>query len=251
MRLEGKVALITGGGTGLGLATARLFAREGARVAICGRRPEVLRQAAEQVGGDCLVLPADAAEEAQMRGAVDAAVARFGRLDALVHAAGVQVRRADLADTTLAAFEAALRGNLTSAFLASREAARAMGEGGGSIVLIGSTAGVVGTSLRLSYSAAKAGMQGMVRQMSLSLGRRGVRANLIAPGLILTDMTRDILGGLPEERLSALVASFPIPRLGRPEDIAEAALWLASDGSSWVTGLTIPVDGGFSSTRAI
>ena len=126
-----------------------------------------------------------------------------------------------------------------------------MGEGGGSIVLIGSTAGVVGTSLRLSYSAAKAGMQGMVRQMSLSLGRRGVRANLIAPGLILTDMTRDILGGLPEERLSALVANFPIPRLGRPEDIAEPALWLASDGSSWVTGLTIPVDGGFSSTRAI
>jgi NAD(P)-dependent dehydrogenase (short-subunit alcohol dehydrogenase family) len=81
--------------------------------------------------------------------------------------------------------------------------------------------------------------------------RRRPVGPLIAPGLILTDMTRDILGGLPEERLSALVANFPIPRLGRPEDIAEAALWLASDGSSWVTGLTIPVDGGFSSTRAI
>ena len=250
MRLAGKVALVTGGGTGLGLATAALFAREGANVAIAGRRLDVLEAAAAEIGHGCLAIPADASDPTQMAAAVDAAVGRFGRLDALVHAAGVQVQRAELAEVTLEAFEATLRGNLTSAFLASREAARAMTEGG-SIVLIGSVAGVTGTSLRLSYSAAKAGMQGMVRQMARSLGRRSIRANLVAPGLILTAMTADILAGLPQDRVDGLVANFALPRLGQPDDIAYACLWLASDEASWVTGLTIPVDGGLSSVSNV
>jgi NAD(P)-dependent dehydrogenase (short-subunit alcohol dehydrogenase family) len=248
--MKDKVALVTGGGTGLGLATAKLLAAEGAKVAISGRRADVLRQATLEIGFGALSLPADASDEAAIRSVVDEVVARFGRLDALVHAAGVQVQRAELQEAQLAAFEATLRGNLTSAFLASREAARAMREGG-AIVLIGSVAGVLGTPMRLSYSAAKAGMQGMVRQMALSLGPRGVRANLIAPGLVLTAMTQDILADVPEEELQRIRGSFPLRRLGRPEDIANAALWLVSDEASWVTGLTIPVDGGFSSTKSL
>lgn len=250
MRMKDKVALVTGGGTGLGLATAKLLASEGAKVVISGRRAEVLREAAAEVGFGALALPADAADEGEIRGVVDETVTRFGRLDVLVHSAGVQVQRAELPEAQLADFEATLRGNLTSAFLASREAARAMHRGG-AIVLIGSVAGVLGTPRRLSYSAAKAGMQGMMRQMALSLGPRAIRANLIAPGLILTAMTRDILAGIPEEELQRISGSFPLRRLGRPEDIAYAALWLASDEASWVTGLTIPVDGGFSSAKSL
>jgi NAD(P)-dependent dehydrogenase (short-subunit alcohol dehydrogenase family) len=250
MRMRDKVALVTGGGTGLGLASAKLLAREGAQVVLCGRRAEVLARAASEVGHDCIGLPADAADEAAIRGVVDETVARFGRLDVLLHAAGVQVQRAELPDVRLDAFEATLRGNLTSAFLASREAARAMRQGG-SIILLGSVAGVVGTTMRLSYSAAKAGMQGMVRQMALSQGPRGIRVNLVAPGLILTAMTQDILGKLSEAEMQRLADGFPMRRLGRPEDIAHAVLWLASDEASWVTGLTIPVDGGISSTRPI
>ena len=250
MRLANRCALITGGGTGLGLGIARSFVGQGARVAIAGRRRHVLEEAAIGIGPDVLVVPADASDEAQMRAAVDAVVARFGRLDILVHSAGVQVARTDLLDTELDAFEATLRGNLTSAFIASREAARVM-PAAGSIVLVGSVAGLIGTPQRLSYTAAKSGMVGLVSQAVRALGARGIRINLIAPGYVPTAMTADVLGGLSGEERERVLDAYPLHRLGEVKDIANAAVYLASDEASWVTGVILPVDGGFRAEKVV
>jgi len=250
MRLHGKTILVTGGGTGLGLAIAKLFAQEGANVAISGRREDVLAAAAGEIGPKVLAVTADASQPEAMRAAVAATVDRFGALDGLVHSAGVQVARTELLDTDADDFEATLKGNLTSTFVAAREAARVMPEGG-AIVLLGSVAGLIGVPGRLSYSAAKAGMVGLLRQSTRHLGARGIRINLIAPGYVLTAMTADVLAEISEQERQRILDAYPLGRIGQAEDVARAALFLASDESAWITGVVLPVDGGLSAEKPL
>lgn len=243
MRVKDKVAFITGGSTGLGLATAKLMRAEGAKVAIFARRPEVLEAAAKEIGAGTLAIAGDASEQDQVRAAVAKVKDTFGRLDIVVHSAGGNPERTNIEDTTLDGFRRTFELNTTSSFIVVQECLKAMGQGG-SIVLIGSTAGMMGSQIRTSYATAKAAMIGLTKQLSLTLGPKGIRVNLVAPGMIRTPLTAKLLDGLSNAEMSAMVASYPLGTLGHPDDIAYACLYLGSDEAKWVSGITLPVAGG-------
>ncbi|MSP67870.1 MAG: SDR family oxidoreductase [Alphaproteobacteria bacterium] len=241
VRLKDKVALITGGATGLGLATARRFAREGARLVLMGRRAAKIEAAAAGLGARAVV--GDSAVEADIERAVGAAQQDFGRLDILVSSTGNLAESRNVRETELAGFMESLNGNLVAPALAARAAARAMTRGG-AIVLIGSTSGLIGSQNRFAYATAKSGLVGMTRQMAVTLGRDGIRVNLVAPGLIPTEFNEGYRASLGAERLAAVTAAYPMGHLGDPDDIANACLYLASDEAKWVTGVILAVDGG-------
>jgi len=243
MRLEGKTAVITGGGTGLGLATAKLFRREGARIAITGRRADVLARAAAEIGGDTVVCPGDMADEAQVATAFKVAVDALGRIDILVHSAGGNPERKNIAEATVAGFRQTFEQNTTSSFLVVQAALPAMPKGG-AMVLIGSVAGITASQNRISYGTAKAAMIGMTRHLAYTLGPKGIRVNLVAPGMIRTDLTAPLLDAMPKAQLDQMMATYPIGHLGDPDDIAHACLYLASPEAKWVSGVVLPVDGG-------
>ncbi|MCC7273482.1 MAG: SDR family oxidoreductase [Alphaproteobacteria bacterium] len=243
MRAKGKVVFITGGSTGLGLATARAFHREGARVAILGRRPEVLEAAAGEIGAGVLAVPGDATSVEQIEAAVARIVESFGGIDVVVHSAGGNFERTNIEDTTLDGFRFTYEANTTSAFIVVQQSLKAM-KAGGSIVLIGSVAGMMGSANRMSYATAKAAMIGMTRQLALTLGPKGIRVNLVAPGMIRTPLTARLLDGMSNAEMDKMVATYPLGRLGDPDDVAYACLYLGSDEAKWVTGITIPVAGG-------
>ncbi len=243
MRLADKVALITGGGTGMGRATAELFHREGARVAIVGRRAQVLEEAARNIGSDVLCCPCDVGDESAVRDMVNEVTGRFERIDVLVHAAGVNPDRNDIAATDLETFQATMETSVTGAFLVARGAAAVMPPGG-AIVLIGSIAALSGLPSLFSITAAKGALHAATRQMARTLGKDGIRVNLVPPGLTRTEMTAARFDSMAEEAYAALIADHPLGRLGEPEDIAHACLYLASDEAKWVTGVILPVDGG-------
>lgn len=243
MRLADKVALITGGGTGMGRATAELFHHEGARIAIVGRRAQVLEEAARNMSGDVLCCPCDVIDENAVRNMVNEVIGRFERIDVLVHAAGVNPNRTDIAATDLETFHATMEASVTGAFLVAREAAPVMPRGG-AIVLIGSIAALRGLPTLFSITAAKGALHAATRQMARTLGKDGIRVNLVAPGLTRTEMTAARLDSMPQEAYAALVADHPLGTIGEPKDIAHACLYLASDEAKWVTGVILPVDGG-------
>ncbi len=243
MRLADKVALITGGGTGLGRATAELFQQEGARVAIVGRKADVLEEAARNIDGDVLCCPCDVTDEDAVRGMVGMVKARLKRIDILVQAAGVNPARTNIAATELEAFQATMAASVTGAFLVAREAAVAMPPGG-AIVLIGSIAALRGLPTLFSITAAKGALHAATRQMARTLGKDGIRVNLVAPGLTRTEMTAAGLDAMPPDAYAALLADTPLGTIGEPDDIAHACLYLASDEAKWVTGVILPVDGG-------
>ncbi len=243
MRLADKVALITGGGTGMGRATAELFHQEGARVAIVGRKADILEEAARNIDGDVLCCPCDVADEDAVRGMVGKVKARLKRIDILVHAAGVNPARTNIAATELEAFHATMAASVTGAFLVAREVAAAMPPGG-AIVLIGSIAALRGLPMLFSITAAKGALHAVTRQMARTLGKDGIRVNLVAPGLTRTEMTAAGLNAMPPDAYAALLADHPLGTIGEPDDIAHACLYLASDEAKWVTGVILPVDGG-------
>ncbi len=243
MRLADKVALITGGGTGMGRATAELFHHEGARVAIVGRRAQVLEEAARNISSDVLCCPCDVSDENAVRNLVNKVMGRFERIDILVHAAGVNPNRTDIASTELQAFHATMEASVTGAFLVAREAAAVMPPGG-AIVLIGSIAALRGMPTLFSITAAKGALHAATRQMARTLGKDGIRVNLVAPGLTRTEMTAARFDSMAEDAYAALIADHPLGTIGEPEDIAHACLYLASDEAKWVTGVILPVDGG-------
>ncbi|MGE0715735.1 MAG: SDR family NAD(P)-dependent oxidoreductase [Alphaproteobacteria bacterium] len=243
MRVKDKVVFITGGGTGLGLATAKAFHREGAKVAILGRRVEVLEEAAREVGDGTLVCQGDATSVDDIRGAVAKIVAAWGRIDIVIHSAGGNFERTNIEDTTLEGFRFTFEANTTSSFIVVQESLKAM-KPGGSIVLIGSVAGMMGSSNRMSYATAKAAMVGMTRQLALTLGPKGIRVNLVAPGMIRTPLTAKLLDSMSNAEMDKMVATYPLGRLGDPDDIAYACLYLGSDEAKWVSGITVPVAGG-------
>ena len=249
VRLQGKSALVTGGGTGIGAAIARRFAREGAGVIVTGRRPQPLEQVADEIGG--LACPGDSADPDTVRHTVERALQRFGALDVLVANAGGEgggaVVEAD--DET---WRAGMRANLDAAFVCARECLPAMvAAGGGSIVIVSSVAGVLAGPEMAGYVTAKHGLVGLMRSLAVDYGPKGVRVNALCPGWVRTPMSEcemDTLAetrGIDREQAFALVTrDLPLRRAADPDEIAAVALFLASDEASFVTGAVVLADGG-------
>jgi NAD(P)-dependent dehydrogenase (short-subunit alcohol dehydrogenase family) len=241
----GKVALVTGAGSGIGQATALRLAGEGARVAcadVAGDRAEATAKVVGERGGEAIAFAVDVRDSPACERMVAAALARFGRLTTLVNAAGVRQRGADRMSPP-DEWQRVLDVNLGGTYFASYAALPALSEaGGGAIVNIASIYGLVGGSLSPAYAASKGGVANLTRQLALQCAP-AVRVNCVCPGVIETPMTADILAD-PTWRETAL-RKHPLGRFGRPEDVAAAIVWLASDEAAFVTGVALPVDGGY------
>jgi NAD(P)-dependent dehydrogenase (short-subunit alcohol dehydrogenase family) len=245
MRLEGKVALISGGARGIGEAIARLFAREGASVAIGDILEDEGQRVAREIddaGGRCLFVRLDVAEEEDWRRAVQVTVERFGNLNVLVNNAGIY--RKELVDeTSVEAWDEVMGVNARGVFLGSKTAIPEMKKaGGGSIVNMSSGAGLVGNPNGAAYGASKGAVRILTKATAAQYGKYGIRANSIHPGPIETAMLNPqfLDPGARENSLEAI----PLRRIGTPQEIAYGALYLASDESSYVTGVELPIDGG-------
>ncbi len=246
-RLEGKVALVAGGGTGIGRATAELFAAEGASVVIFGRRPEPLAETVDAIrkaGGVASAVSGDVGSEADVSRFVAEARAEHGGVDVLVNSAAVRLR-APLLDISAADFAEVLRINLVGAFILTKTVAPLMRDRGhGSIIHIGSALGTVAAPDFSPYVASKGGLNQLARAAAVELVQDEIRVNVVAPGTIDTAIGM----GVPEFRRHLLKHRIPIGRAGHVDDIAQACLYLASDDSRYVTGAVIPVDGGWTAS---
>ncbi len=249
MRLMDKVALVTGGASGIGRATALLFAREGAAVGVADLDEFHGQEVVEQIvreGGHALFVLCNVAVAADCRRAVQLIGERFGGLDILFNNAGI-IRRADVLDTTEEEWDRMMAVNVRSVFLMSKYAIPVMAaRGGGAIVNTASGWGLVGGRKAASYCASKAAVVNLTRAMALDHGGQNIRVNCICPGDTDTPMLRDEARqlGEPADRFLADAAERPLRRIGTPEEIAQAVLYLASDASSFVTGAALVVDGG-------
>lgn len=257
-KLDGKVAIITGATSGIGLRTAEIFVEEGARIVIAGRRKAEGEAIAARLGKHCSFRQTDVTEEDRIRSLIDHAIERFGRLDCLFNNAGGPAPTGGIEDIPVAGFDAAIALLLRSVMLGMKHAAPIMRrQGSGSIINNGSIAGrSAGYSSSLIYGAAKAAVIHLTRCVAMELGESGIRVNSISPGAIVTGIFGKALGLSVEaaERTSAVAKDRfakiqPIPRAGMPEDIARAALFLASDDASFVNGHDLVVDGGVTGGR--
>jgi NAD(P)-dependent dehydrogenase (short-subunit alcohol dehydrogenase family) len=244
MRLANKTALITGGNSGIGLATARLFVAEGARVAITGRNPATLEAAARELGPNVLAVTADATDVAATEAAIDQAVKKFGKLGIVFANAGIP-GNTPVGGTTLAAFEQVIRTNLTAVFFTVQAALPHLNDGA-SIILNGSVISVLGSPGYSAYAASKAGVRAMSRVMASELSPRGIRINVVSPGAARTPIwngaapTAEAFAAL-DKRISR---GIPLGRLGEAEEVAKTVLFLASDDASNIQSAEIFVDGG-------
>ena len=238
----GARVLVTGGSRGIGRAIALRFAERGARGVVCHRRPSSdAASLAEELGdhdGDWQVVACDVTDPASVDALVLDARARLGGLDVLVNNAGI-VSHLELDQMELGQWQAVLDTNLTAMYLVTRACAGAMGPGG-AVINVTSAVAMVGLAGRTHYTASKAGVIGFTRSLAKELGPRGIRANAIAPGIIDTDQAT----GLTPEQRARYAQLAALGRLGRPEDVADAAVFLASDGARFVSGVTLNVDGG-------
>ncbi len=244
-RLAGKAALITGAASGIGRAAVALFHAEGAKVAASDRNAAGL---AELKGVADLVLAHDVTDEARWREVVDSVVAAFGRLDILVNSAGIALK-GNIETATLEDFRRTEAVNVEGTFLGCREAIRVMkGAGGGSIVNLSSVAGIVGDAQSAAYCASKGAVRLLTKSAALHCGRAGynIRLNSVHPSFADTPMVQELIASSknPERVREGLMRAAPLGRLGRPEEVANAILYLASDESSFTTGIELMVDGG-------
>jgi NAD(P)-dependent dehydrogenase (short-subunit alcohol dehydrogenase family) len=246
---EGKVALVTGAASGLGLATAKAFAGSGASVALANWNEKAARAAADQLtaqGHKVIAIRCDVADDAQVEAMVAQTVAAFGGLDAAYNNAGVQNVLAETADTTREDYDRVMGINLRGEWSCMKfELQQMRKQGSGAIVNCSSLGGLVGGAERGIYHAAKHGVLGFTKSAALEYAARGIRINAICPGLIWTPMADQMVAAGQGDALKAMEKSVPMGRVGRPEEIANAVLWLCSDAASYVTGQSISVDGGF------
>ena len=245
--LAGKVAFVTGGGTGIGRAAALAFAREGAAVAVAGRSEGPLRETVrliEEAGGRALAVRCDVSREEDVKAALGRTVEAFGRLDCAFNNAGVEQKPAPAAELDAEEWDRVVGTDLRGVFLCMKHEIPLMLEhGGGAIVSTSSGAGIVGIRGNMAYTAAKHGVVGMTKAAALDYAASGIRVNAVCPGYIDTSMMDRFTGGTPEGR-AKVTAEEPIGRVGEPEEIAAAALWLCSDAAAFVVGHAMVVDGG-------
>jgi NAD(P)-dependent dehydrogenase (short-subunit alcohol dehydrogenase family) len=246
MRLANKTALITGGNSGIGLATARLFVAEGARVAITGRNQKTLDAAAQELGSNLLAIAADITDLAATEAVMDQVVSTFGKLDVLFANAGI-AGNTPVGATTLAAFERVIVTNLTAVFFTVQSAVAHLNEGA-SIILNGSVISVLGSPGYSAYAASKAGVRAMARVMASELSPRGIRVNVISPGAIRTPIWGAATATAEAEKAleDRIAKATPLRGIGEPDHVAKAVLFIASDDSAHVQGQELFVDGGAS-----
>ncbi|MFE9461908.1 SDR family NAD(P)-dependent oxidoreductase [Streptomyces californicus] len=244
----GQVAFVTGASSGMGLATARAFAGAGAAVALVDVDEDAVNAAAQQLAADghrALALVCDVTDEDQVAAAVDRTVEIFGRLDMAYNNAGIMPPSTDAAEEDAEQFDRVQDVNLRGVWASVKHELRHMrARGSGAIVNCSSLGGLVGNPGRAAYHAAKHGVIGLTRSVALEYGSRGVRVNAVCPGTISTPMVDAMVEGGELDR-SRAEAGQAIGRLGTADEIAQAVLWLCSDGASYVTGVALPVDGGY------
>lgn len=248
MKLEGKTALITGGNSGIGLATARAFVAAGAKVAITGRNGETLKAAQAALGEGVLALQADATDVESTERAITEVAERFGKIDIVFANAGIG-GTTPVGSTSVEQFESILRTNLTAVFFTIQAADPFLAEGG-SIILNGSVHAVLGAPGWSAYAATKAGIRAMTRNLASEYAPRRIRVNQVTPGATDTPIWDGLAPDAAAKQALAnrIANSVPLQRFAQPEEIANAALFLASDDSSYITGTEILLDGGTTSS---
>ncbi len=253
MRLKNKLAVVTAGASGMGRAGCIRFAKEGAKVAVVDLNAQGAKDVVDAIkaaGGEAYAITADLSKAEDCSRAMSEAAAALGGIDVLWSHAGVPGTD-QVEDIPLDQYELAMNLNVRSVYLCVGEAVKHMrGRSGGSIILTASISGLVGSQLSPLYSAGKFGVVGLAKSFALRYGPEKIRVNVVCPGLTNTPMLRKFMGRNVDDAAAAqtekvFMAGIPLGRLGQPEDVANAALWLASDESSYVTGISIPIDGGY------
>lgn len=247
MRLKGKVAIITGAGTGIGEAITHKFSREGAGVFIAGLPGDPVQEVAASVvanGGEAEAFLGDLSEEEQARKCVDAALRRFGRIDVLVNNAGIFIANAETDAYRIEDFDRTIRANIRTAFLMTKFAIPHLHKTRGNILFTGSEAGINGSANFTPYGASKAFLHGLAKGVALEQAKYGVRANCVCPGAIDTAWTRGPGGPLNADIQNTIDGMVPLGRRGTPEEMANIFAFLASDEASYITGALLLADGG-------
>ena len=243
MRLKDKTAIITGGGSGIGLATARAFCKEGAKVILFGRRKEKLISAADELGESVLIVQGDMTHNDDLDQLINKTLNNFKGIDILVNSAGLY-NGAPLHEISDSQWDGIMDINIRSIFqLTRRVLPTMMAKKSGSIVHISSILGLIAVPQVAAYNVSKGALNQFSRSIAVEYGSYGIRSNSICPGLIETDMTADLMKDA--SLMQEWSKEYPIGRFGKPEDVASACLFLASDESSFITGTVLPVDGGF------
>ena len=247
-QLEGKVALITGASQGIGAAIARLFAQAGAAVVLASRNEEELAHNVEEIkanGGEALAVKTDVADAASVASLVKRTVEAYGRLDVAVNNAGISGGNMPLVEVSEELFDRVIATNLKGLFLGMKyEIPAILASGGGAIVNLSSTVGLVGTGAGIApYVASKHGVVGLTKAAALEYARQHIRVNAVAPGTTLTPVNERWVAD--EQTRQRITGGIPLGRVADPSEIAETILWLCSDAASYVTGVTLPVDGGY------
>lgn len=238
-----RIAIVTGGGSGIGLAIAEIFTLNGIETVIVGRDEEKLKKAKDLLGECCHPMICDVSNLPSVPALIEKVINKFGQIDILVNNAGINMKK-DFAEVSDEDFQQIITTNLCSVFAVSREVVKEMlKRGSGSIINISSMAAQYGLPRVIAYTASKTAIDGMTRAMAVELSPKGIRINAIAPGFIETDMTAKALNSDPE-RKQKVFGRTPMGYMGTPGDIGEAALFLASDSAKYITGVVLPVDGG-------
>jgi len=247
-QLDGKVALITGAGSGIGRASALAFAREGAKVAVADivvEGGEETVRMVKEAGGEAFFIKVDVSNAADVEAMVNAVVDTYGRIDCAYNNAGIEGRLASTDEYPEDVFDKVIDINLTGVWLCMKyELPHMLKQGGGAIVNTASGAGLIGVAGMSAYVASKHGVVGLTKTAALEYAKSGIRVNAVCPGLIQTPMVERITADQPQLG-EALVAAEPVGRTGKPEEIAESVVWLSSDAASFVTGHAMSVDGGY------